>query len=407
MRDDGVLRPYKNSDLRKKETRRVFGDRVARYQPDNEDPNDKACLSSEAEEVPTEAHVNSEEKDDEEKPEEETRMVLYADKKTQAKDSFTVESARSNRYKAPPPGITLRSSSAPTSVLEPKIPAKKPGKAPPESLRHPAGESRPPSQPPPPATTREGRDDWNAAVKAGPPMPGPPNLPTGPPRPPIRMESVDPERQARNVQSDGSGQIAKHLIERSRDRSPSRGRSRDRRPGPSPEPQGCDWTRSRSASAAPWHDKRPTWHDKYIDNKQAKRKREESTRGSSAPPKKPVDNFALLSDKSRTFHENMVAAAPAGSVGNGTWKDDVFSVHDIREVINKDALDGMIQHGRELQIAKNPNKKAQNKRIYIGPGRTGDTDDKISVDFKLTPRPRRSHVLRIGSNRVTVRLHLC
>ena len=85
----------------------------------------------------------------------------------------------------------------------------------------------------------------------------------------------------------------------------------------------------------------------------------------------------------------MVAAAPEGSVKNGTWKNDVFSVHEIREVINKRALDGMVQHVRELQIAKNKERalirRAQNKRIYIGPGRDGKTDDKISVDVKFDP----------------------
>ena len=255
-----------------------------------------------------------------------------------ASQKMTEDYARTHRFK-PPPEMPPKGSSSSSGVLAAKTPAKKSGKAPPTSLRHPASE-RPPSVPPAPATTREGRKDWDAAVKAGPPKPGPPKLPAGPP-PPLRLASAVPERQAKNVQEDESGQIAKRLIERTRDRSLSRGRSRERRPPA--EPQKRDWTRSRLTLVAPWQDKsKPTWHDN------AKRKRDESTRGSSAPgtqqPKRPVDNVALLSDKTKTFHENMVAAAPAGSVDNGTWKDDVFGVHDIRDVINKEALGGMIQH---------------------------------------------------------------
>ena len=64
------------------------------------------------------------------------------------------------------------------------------------------------------------------------------------------------------------------------------------------------------------------------------------------------------------------------------WKDDVFSVHDIKEVVNNDALNGMIRHVQEIQTGK---KRTSNKRIYIGPGRDGSSDDKISVDLKFDP----------------------
>ena len=65
MRDEGALRPWKNSDLKKKETYRVFGDKIAKYHPSSDGCNDSACQSSEAEEVTKTAHVNSEDKDDE------------------------------------------------------------------------------------------------------------------------------------------------------------------------------------------------------------------------------------------------------------------------------------------------------------------------------------------------------
>ena len=90
----------------------------------------------------------------------------------------------------------------------------------------------------------------------------------------------------------------------------------------------------------------------------------------------------MLSDKTKAFHENLVAAGPEESVSDGTWKNDVFSVHDIREVARNDALDGMIQHVKEIQKDK---KRTSNKRIYIGPGRDGSSDDKISVDLKFNP----------------------
>lgn len=221
--------------------------------------------------------------------------------------------------------------------------------------------------------------DWDALVRAGLPKPGPPT----------RLESAVPERQAQNVQADGSGQIAKRLIEKTRDRSLSRGRSRERRP-PAKEHKR-DWSRSRST--APWQDKgRPDTLDGRPRGPQQgwqenpKRKRSEPARASSGSglqqPKKPVDNIELSSDKTKTFHENLVAAAREESVRNGTWKNDVSSVHGIREVVNNAALGGMVQHVKEIHKDK---KRTSNKRIYTGPGRDGSTDDKISVDLKFDP----------------------
>ena len=78
------------------------------------------------------AHVNSEDKDDE-------VAVMTEDQKMYS-EQMTEDYARRHRYKAPPEGVEPRNSSSSAGVLEAKTPAKKPGKAPPTSLRHPASD---------------------------------------------------------------------------------------------------------------------------------------------------------------------------------------------------------------------------------------------------------------------------
>ena len=78
----------------------------------------------------------------------------------------------------------------------------------------------------------------------------------------------------------------------------------------------------------------------------------------------------------------MADATPEESNKKCAWKNDVFRRYDIQEVINESALDGMFQH-----VAEIPKDRSQpkNKRIYIGPGRDGSSDDKISVGLKFEP----------------------
>ena len=86
------------------------------------------------------------------------------------------------------------------------------------------------------------------------------------------------------------------------------------------------------------------------------------------PHKKLADHLALLSEESKSWNEYLIAAAPKGSVKNKTWKNDIFSEHDIREIVNQSVLEGCVQHVKEIQKDK---KRVSNKRIYIGLGKDG------------------------------------
>ena len=98
------------------------------------------------------------------------------------------------------------------------------------------------------------------------------------------------------------------------------------------------------------------------------------------PHKTPSDHLAMLSAESVSWHEYLIAAAPKDSVENKTWKNDIFSEHDIREIMNLSVLNGCVQHVEEIQKDR---KRASNKRIYIGPGKDGTTDDKIAVEVRF------------------------
>jgi hypothetical protein len=64
------------------------------------------------------------------------------------------------------------------------------------------------------------------------------------------------------------------------------------------------------------------------------------------------------------------------SVEQGVWKHEIFACREIDEVLNEETLEAIFGHLNDLG-------KTKNKRIYIGPGRDGSSDDKIAVDCKF------------------------
>ena len=67
---------------------------------------------------------------------------------------------------------------------------------------------------------------------------------------------------------------------------------------------------------------------------------------------------------------------------NGIWKNEVFKHWKITENARhrKYVLDNCFQHLSDILG------KDKNKRLYIGPGRDGSSEDKISVDCKFESR---------------------
>jgi hypothetical protein len=94
---------------------------------------------------------------------------------------------------------------------------------------------------------------------------------------------------------------------------------------------------------------------------------------------KPVDGEEKLSEGTRKFHQGLVDAVPQELVDKGTWKEAIFN-H-----IGLEGLDGTIFFEHVFEHLKDLG-KSKNKRIYIGPGRDGSSDDKISIDCRFDPQ---------------------
>ena len=89
-----------------------------------------------------------------------------------------------------------------------------------------------------------------------------------------------------------------------------------------------------------------------------------------------IDDPDKLSDSVKLFHENISSI----SIDDGRqWKYEVFKHYKIIENVNHRncVMDNCVQHVRDLRG------KDSNKRLYIGPGRDGSSDNKISVDVKF------------------------
>ena len=91
---------------------------------------------------------------------------------------------------------------------------------------------------------------------------------------------------------------------------------------------------------------------------------------------KPVDGEERLSDETRKWHQILVDSAPQESVDNGTWKDAILHHIELEGADGSVFFEHVFGHLQDLG-------KLKNERIYIGPGRDGSSDDKISIDCKF------------------------
>jgi len=77
-----------------------------------------------------------------------------------------------------------------------------------------------------------------------------------------------------------------------------------------------------------------------------------------------------LSESTKRWHEDLVTLVGSEN-GKGNWYR--------RTSVNDDFLEACFTHLSDLG-------KTSNKRIYIGPGRDGTSDDKIPIDCKFDPQ---------------------
>ena len=89
-----------------------------------------------------------------------------------------------------------------------------------------------------------------------------------------------------------------------------------------------------------------------------------------------IDDPNKLSDAVRIFHDT-ISSIPIDD--DRVWKYEVFKHYKIIDDVNhrKWVMDNCTQHVRDMRG------KDSNKRLYLGPGRDGSSDNKISVDVKF------------------------
>ena len=94
---------------------------------------------------------------------------------------------------------------------------------------------------------------------------------------------------------------------------------------------------------------------------------------------KPVDHDRMLSNPVQRFHQTLIDVVPPDQLVNAaSWKEE-FLKHksltgDDRRTFAETLFTQLDDMGQQ-----------KNKRVYIGPGRDGSSDDKLSIDMKFAP----------------------
>ena len=109
-----------------------------------------------------------------------------------------------------------------------------------------------------------------------------------------------------------------------------------------------------------------------------KNKLQENAKGKGGHKQKHanIDDDSKLSAEVRAFHETINSI----TIGDDqVWKYEVFKHYRIIDDLNhrKWVMDHCTQHVLDMRG------KESNKRLYLGPGRNGSSDNKISVDVKF------------------------
>ena len=109
-----------------------------------------------------------------------------------------------------------------------------------------------------------------------------------------------------------------------------------------------------------------------------KNKFQESGKGKGSQKQRHpnIDDDSKLTPAVRSFHETINSLV----IGDDqVWKYEVFKHYRIIDDPEQRnwIMDNCVQHARDMRG------KASNKRLYLGPGRNGSSDNKISVDVKF------------------------
>ena len=213
----------------------------------------------------------------------------------------------------------------------------------------------------------------------------------GPPRSPLTEASrsrsprrrASPRTQAFPRRSSG------------RSRSPRRGRSRSRRPRAVIRKKGKQ--KGKQDSSAKGKDKRK---GKGSQSKGSQGKGKDKTKDHRKG--NTCDNG--LSQGIKDFHAGLIDLVPQEDIENGVWKDTILNYLELTGSERANFLEDVFQHVEEQRQFAGRDQK--NKRIYIGPGRDGSSNDKISIDCKFDPQNTRVTFSKVWKQQGFVKPHL-
>ena len=107
-----------------------------------------------------------------------------------------------------------------------------------------------------------------------------------------------------------------------------------------------------------------------------------------------VDDPEALSEETKRFLDDTIDCVPTRCTRNKQWRAEFFQrirITRFGSELKRDKFcNGVIQMTKEMNQAKR-GCESQNKRVYIGPGRDGSSEDKISVDCKFYPANTKIH----------------
>jgi len=160
----------------------------------------------------------------------------------------------------------------------------------------------------------------------------------------------------------------------------ARGRSRSR-PRIRLQPRGKGRDKRNRDTSAKDSDKGKSKKSRK-DSKGSKGLKGKGKKGTYQGPLKAVDNTNLLSNETLEWHRSLEEKVSREDRDNGVWKNKVFEnfllTNEDGGGSRAEFCNSAFKHLEDLG-------KSKNKRIYIGPGRDGSSDDKISIDLKFDP----------------------
>ena len=126
--------------------------------------------------------------------------------------------------------------------------------------------------------------------------------------------------------------------------------------------------------------------------------------GSKGKPVQTPRNINNLPEETLEWHEDLCKQVPEEDLRKHRWRYEVFKylrlVDEDSDSVRTDFCDNAFRHLDELD-------KRTNHSIVIGPGRNGDSDGKIRLNFKFDPKKTEVSVPKSWKDKGIVKTTYC